>query len=248
MKWSLSGHFEWWQVVTFCLDTKRFVCTCAMWRQRRAAGEEVVRSDKGSSNTHRAGRGKCPRRGFPSTSSPQHATHLLLSLEVCCIAVASQNSGWDQFDQFGCFITDRFYFVSFSFSPAAFVTPICIFQFQGKTNRIQFLVDLWGNPARFLLWWMAQGSCTYPVAVKCDPCPWAVHLFGLLDLVGLGKWWADRWEAVGIGKRYEKERRMQFLVGLFLLLLFPPPSTPAANAAGLQECIILPSLAGKDWF
>ena len=93
MKWSLSGHFEWWQVVTFCLDTTRFVCTCAMWRQRRAAGEEVVRSDKGSSNTHRAGRGKCPRRGFPSTSSPQHATHLLLSLEVCCIAVASQNSG-----------------------------------------------------------------------------------------------------------------------------------------------------------
>ena len=67
------GHFEWWQVVTFCLDTTRIECT-SCWRQRRAAGDEVVRSTKGSSNTHRPGRGKCPLIGFPSTS-PQHARH-----------------------------------------------------------------------------------------------------------------------------------------------------------------------------
>ena len=30
---------------------------------------------------------------------------------------------------------------------------------------------------------------------------------------------------------------MQFLVGILLLLLFPPPSASAANAEGLQECI-----------
>ena len=67
------GHFEWWQVVTFCLDTTRIECTLC-WRQRGAAGDEVVRSAKGSSNTHRPGRGKCPLIGFPSTS-PQHARH-----------------------------------------------------------------------------------------------------------------------------------------------------------------------------
>ena len=124
-----------------------------------------------------------------------------------------------------------------------FILPNCLWNTIFRGNKTEsYFGCLWGNPDRFLLWWMAQGSCTYPVAVKCDPCPWAVDLFGLLDLVGLGRWWANRWEAVGIWKRHEKETSMQFMGGFLLLLLFPPPSASAANAAGLQECIIIPPL------
>ena len=82
--------------------------------------------------------------------------------------------------------------------------------------------------------WMAQGACTYLVAVNCDTCPRLVHL--LLDLVDLGNG-----RQIG-GRQSESERyekgTMQVLAGLLLLLLLPPPSESAADAAGLQELII----------
>ena len=78
-------------------------------------------------------------------------------------------------------MNDFFWLFSYSFNPTVAVS-------QKKQSGEPDSILLWLISLETLTdsyyggWWMAQGSCTYLVAVKWDPCPWAVDLMGLLDL------------------------------------------------------------------